>query len=94
MSNSVMEAMAAGVPVVASDIAPNRELVVEGETGHLISVGDTAGFARVTDRLLEHRDEARAMGQAGRERMQQLFGVVIMVQAHVDLYRDILGKSD
>ena len=94
MSNSVMEAMAAGVPVVASDIAPNRELVVEGETGHLISVGDTAGFARVTDRLLEHRDEARAMGQAGRERMQQHFGVDIMVQAHVDLYHDIVGKSD
>src|SRR5262249_17274065 len=40
MSNSIMEAMAAGVPVVATDIPPNRELVVDGETGYLVRVGD------------------------------------------------------
>jgi glycosyltransferase involved in cell wall biosynthesis len=93
MSNSLMEAMAASVPVVASDIAPNRELIVDGETGHLVPVGDTAGFAGLTDRLLEDRDKLHAMGEAGRERMQQEFSVETMVQSHVDLYRDLVGTS-
>ena len=41
-----MEAMSHGVPVVATDIPGNRDLVVPGETGYLVPVGDRAGFAR------------------------------------------------
>ncbi|GIT31730.1 MAG: hypothetical protein Ct9H300mP1_37760 [Planctomycetaceae bacterium] len=52
-SNSLMEAMAAGLPVVASDISPNAELVTDGVTGSLVPVGDAAAFARCTVGLLE-----------------------------------------
>ena len=52
LSNVILEAMAAGVPVVATDIPGTRELVVSGETGYLVAVGHRAGFAKYTERLL------------------------------------------
>ena len=52
-SNAVMEAMSYGLPVVASDIPGNRDLVVDKETGYLFPVGDRATLARVTNQLLD-----------------------------------------
>ena len=90
-SNSVMEAMAAGLPVIASDIAPNRELVIDGETGFLVRVGDRVGFQQFADRLLAAPELARRLGDAGRERMRQHFSIDNMVAAHARLYRDVLA---
>ena len=45
-SNAILEAMAAGVPVVATDIPGTRDLVVHGQTGFLVALGHRAGFAR------------------------------------------------
>ncbi len=86
-SNSLIEAMQAGVPVVASDIAGNRDLVVAGETGRLVAVGDRADFARQSNDLLENPDVAHELAQAACERIERDFTVQKMVQAHVDLYR-------
>ena len=91
MSNSIMEAMAAGVPVVATNIAANRELVTDGETGYLVEVGDCVGFAQFTDRLLADPETARRFGEAGRERMQREFSVEQMIQRHAALYREVVG---
>ena len=89
LSNSLMEAMAAGVPCIASDIPPNRELVVDGETGFLVRVGDRVGFQQFTDRLLSDPELARRMGDAGRERMRGEFSIASMVAAHAKLYREV-----
>ena len=89
-SNSLMEAMAAGVPCIASDIPPNRELVVDGETGFLVRVGDRVGFQQFTDRLLGDAEMARRMGDAGRERMRREFSIGSMVDAHAKLYREVV----
>lgn len=89
-SNSVMEAMAAGLPVIASDIPPNRELVIDGETGFLVKVGDRVGFQQFADRFLADPELARRMGEAGRERMRQHFSIDNMVAAHARLYREVL----
>ena len=91
-SNSIMEAMAAGLPVLASDIPPNRELVIDGETGFLVKIGDRAGFQQFADRLLADPDLARRLGNAGRERMRQHFSIENMVAAHTRLYREVQGS--
>ena len=91
MSNSVMEAMAAGLPVIASDIPANRELVVSGETGFLVPVGDRAGFAQFAERVLFDRDLAVTLGLAGRERMATEFSVEAMVREHQALYERVLA---
>ena len=87
LPNAVMEAMACGVPVVASDIPGNRDLVVHGETGYLTPIGDRAGIARHTNRLLDDRALAERLGKAGRERITQEFSVEKMVERYAELYR-------
>jgi glycosyltransferase involved in cell wall biosynthesis len=89
-SNAIMEAMAAGVPVVATDIPGNRDLLVNEQTGYLVPVGDRAEFARRINDLLNNADLAQQMGDAGRDRMRQHFTVDKMVQQYAELYRDLL----
>ncbi len=88
-SNVIMEAMSAKVPVIASDIAANRELVVPNETGYLVRVGDRAAFARWTNYLLDNGRTAKSMGEKGQRRMQAEFSQERMVQRHVDLYNEL-----
>ena len=85
-SNSVIEAMQAGVPVIASDIPGNRDLVIDQETGRLVKLGDTADFARQTNELLEDPTTAQQLGTRARHRIAADFSVSAMVQRHVQLY--------
>jgi glycosyltransferase involved in cell wall biosynthesis len=89
LSDSILEAMAAGVPVVASDTAFNRELVVEGENGYLIPLGTRAGRAdraRHTDRILTDSQFAARLGAAARRRVADRFSAEHMVQRYLELY--------
>jgi glycosyltransferase involved in cell wall biosynthesis len=90
-SNAILEAMAAGVPVVATDIPGTRDLVVHGQTGYLVPVGDRAGITRYTDRLLNDPALAARLGQAGRQRALAEFSVEKMVARYVELYREVMG---
>ena len=90
-SNAVMEAMAAGIPVVATDIAGNRDLVVDGVTGYLVPVGDRFEFSRRTHWLLDDSALQRRLGAAGRERILREFTVEQMVARHASLYRELVG---
>lgn len=91
LPNVVMEAMACGVPVVASDISGNRDLVLPGKTGFLAPVGDRAGFARHTLTILEDPLLARRLGAAGRKRIEEDYTVDKMVRRYAHLYRELLG---
>jgi glycosyltransferase involved in cell wall biosynthesis len=90
-SNAVLEAMAAGAPVIAYDIAGNRDLVVPEETGYLVPLGDRFEFTRRTHWLLDDEALRSRMGAAGRERARREFTVERMVARHADLYRQLVG---
>jgi glycosyltransferase involved in cell wall biosynthesis len=85
-SNAVLEAMAAALPVVATDCGGNTEAVDSQVSGLLVPTGEVEPLARALTRLLEHPEEARTMGQAGRRRAEAMFSLDAMVKAHLKVY--------
>src|SRR4051794_13786442 len=83
---SILEAMAAGLPVVATDVGGVAESVVDGETGLLVPPGDPAGLAAALDRLLTDGALRLRLGAAGRERARRHFDLAGFRRAHVELY--------
>jgi glycosyltransferase involved in cell wall biosynthesis len=86
MSNSLMEAMAAGKPAVVSDIPPNRELVIQGETGFLAPVGDRVAYMQFLRLLIDDPELRQRLGTTGRHRMEREFSVAQMVERYAELY--------
>jgi len=93
MSNAVLEAMAAGLPVVATAVGGTPEVVVNGVTGLLVPPRDPDTLAQAITRLLRNPDLRREMGQAGRERVEREFSVERMVQATEALYEELVGEK-
>jgi glycosyltransferase involved in cell wall biosynthesis len=92
-SNAILEAMACGVPVVATDIPGTRDLVTDGQAGLLAPVGDRALLARWVDRLLSDPELARRLGESGRQRARCHFSVAEMVRRYAALYEELLDRS-
>jgi len=92
MPVSVLEAMAAGLPVVASRVGGLAEQVVEGETGVLVEPGDPEDLARALDRLVADIELRRSLGAAGRARAEQAFDLEPFRRAHVELYSRELAR--
>jgi glycosyltransferase involved in cell wall biosynthesis len=83
---SVVEAMAAGKAVVATDVPGLREIIVHGQTGLLVAAQDPAAFADALERLLRDAALREAMGQAGRARAEQNYSLAACAAAYEDLY--------
>jgi glycosyltransferase involved in cell wall biosynthesis len=85
----VLEGMAAGLPVVATNLGAFPDTVADGETGLLVEPGDAAGLAGAIESILSDPERARSMGAAGRARAATLFGwrqyVDNWLSAYVDL---------
>jgi glycosyltransferase involved in cell wall biosynthesis len=95
LSPTILEAMAASVPVVASDTPTNRELVVDNETGYLIPLGTRSGRAaraRHTDRIFNDAQLAARLGAAARQRVAAQFDSVQMVEWYEELYTNICAE--
>jgi glycosyltransferase involved in cell wall biosynthesis len=90
-SNAIMEAMSAGLAVIATDIPGNRDLVIPGQTGYLVPVGDRAAFAKWTLQILDDEALRRRLGAAGRQRMLDEFSIQKMIDRHAELYHGLAG---
>jgi glycosyltransferase involved in cell wall biosynthesis len=86
---SIVEAMAVGLPVIATDIRGCREAVVHGKTGLIVPVKDGKALAGAVERLLANPEEAAAMGHAGRERAVELYDYRIVQRRFVHFIDDI-----
>jgi glycosyltransferase involved in cell wall biosynthesis len=91
LSNAVLEAMAMGLPVVATRIAGLDEQVQDGVTGLLVPAGDAAALGAALERLMNDPDRRVALGRAGRGVVERQFSFATMVAAYEDLYREVTG---
>jgi glycosyltransferase involved in cell wall biosynthesis len=91
LPNSVLEAMAAGLAVVATDVDGCSELVVNGKTGVLVRPGNADVLAAAITSLLLDDKRRQAMGQAGRERVAAYFSQEATVTAFEELYGRLLA---
>jgi glycosyltransferase involved in cell wall biosynthesis len=92
-SNALLEAMAMGLPVVASDAGGNPELVIHGQGGYVCPVGDASSLAMALLRLASDRQSATEMGNFNRRRIAERFTDDVMVEESLGLYRELLGRS-
>jgi glycosyltransferase involved in cell wall biosynthesis len=87
---SILEAMRAGLPVVASEVGGVAEAVTHGETGFLVPTGDHMAFHSALSALIEDGALRRRMGEAGRKRYQAEFTLDIMLRRTMAIYREIV----
>jgi len=89
-SNSILEYMAAGRPVVATDVGGAREAIVHGETGYLVDSDDDKQMAEHVITLLRDLDRARQMGVRGRERIIERFSDRAQLRNTIAMYEVLL----
>ena len=95
-SNVILESMAAGLPVVATDVGGNGEAILDGITGWLIPPKDPKALGVKIIDLLRDPDRAKEWGRRGKERVNREFTVNRMVAAHIELYenRDLSQRNE
>jgi glycosyltransferase involved in cell wall biosynthesis len=92
-SNTILEYMACGLPVVCSKGGGTDELVVHGETGFLVAAGDSRGLAAKLRWVYSNPDAARAMGARASATVKRDYSVEAMISATLDAYSEALARD-
>lgn len=90
ISNTILEAMASGLPVIATAVGGNSELIDAGRSGELVPAGDVEGMAQRIVAYARDRGLARKAGQAGRVAVERQYSLAAMVRQYQGLYDRLL----
>ena len=91
LSNTIQEAMATDLPVVATRVGGADELVEDGKTGLLIQPSNSSELAVALHRLALNRTEREHMGRAGRQRAERAFSLPVMLANYESLYTELMA---
>jgi sugar transferase (PEP-CTERM/EpsH1 system associated) len=91
LSITLLEAMAAGLPIVATDVGGNPEVVEHGITGKIVPVRDPGALTDAFKWMIEHPAEAGKMGERGHDRVQRDFSISAMIGGYERIYGELLG---
>ncbi len=94
ISNAIIEYMALGKPVIASDCGGNDEIIDDGKTGFLVPQNDSSRVIELIKQLLADKDLSNEIGRKGRFKISQSFTIEKMVSAYVKLYGEISGAVE
>lgn len=93
ISNTVLEAMSSGMPIIATNAGGNPELVDDGINGYLVEPKDPGALASVIKKMLDAPDSTASMGQESLCQIQETFSWEKMVDNHLSVYDKLLGKK-
>ena len=93
LSLTLLESMDHGLPVVATSVGGNPEVVVDGETGFLVPPAEPEAFANRVVQLLRDPDLRVRMGRTGRRRIERQFRLAAVASRYLDVYQDLLSRS-
>ena len=93
LSLTLLESMGYGIPVVATSVGGNPELVVEGETGYLVPVNNHRLLADRIVKLLSNPELRRRMGEEGRRRVERKFRMTDVADRYLDIYKGLLAEQ-
>jgi glycosyltransferase involved in cell wall biosynthesis len=93
MSNSLLEAMATALPCVVSEIAGNTDLIADRKDGRLVRETSAGAWSNTLLELLEHPDEARRLGVAARQRIEEKFALPVVVDRYLELYQRMIAGT-
>ena len=94
ISNTLLEAMATGLPVVATHVGGNPELIEHGYNGYLVPVADSRALAEALKGLIESTEARQRMGENGLQKIRQRFDWDSTVAAYLGVYDELLGRVD
>lgn len=92
LSNVILEEMAMGKAVIATDCGGNAELVLDGVTGFVVTPGDSEALARAVMELYRDQDRRKVMGQQSRSRVEKYFTIEQMINTHEKFYEFCLNR--
>jgi sugar transferase (PEP-CTERM/EpsH1 system associated) len=93
VSNTLLEAMATALPVIATRVGANEELIDDGVSGHLVAAADSDALAGGLLRLLGNDEEASAIGTAARIRVEQRFSLERMIERYHNFYSRLAATT-
>lgn len=92
ISNTILEAMSCGLPVIATSVGGNVELVINSQTGKLVPSGNPEALATAILEYYNHREMLIKHGQAARQLIETNFSIDTMVAGYLDVYDEIISR--
>ena len=91
ISNTILESMASSLPVIATDVGGNSELVQNNNTGYIVPVNDIEKLTETMKNYLDKPELAYTQGKAGRKRIEDCFSLKSMVDHYENVYQKVLN---
>ena len=93
MSNTILEAMATGIPVIASNVGGNPELVIDGRTGFLFPSNDVESLVQKIKTYILHPELKQKHGYNARKRVEEKFSLDQMIRRYEELYVELVERK-